>query len=380
MAARPKDRIWIEGERGRFDRFRRVDVTTDVFGEAMATFEVADDRAWQSMRTLLLPSRELRVVCNGLPVFTGRVDANELPVSCEDGTVIQVVMRTRLADTRIGSARSDVAVQNTSIRDFILALYERHGFTADNFLFSPDTDRDIATGKKPGRRDPVDLEPFVADKAKVLPTETTEAAAKRHLERHHLMLWDSATGLVCVGLPDDRQLPFYRFEQRRGVCNFRSARPVNDWGEVPGEIWVYGGGVGNDVLRAPVRGVAVDFDLAISAANTGQFNRRVILGVQGAKDLARANAQARRELAARSRRKAAWEVVADDWTFWDGARATPYAIATTAEMAVETHAGSALAGRFLVTGVRKTADADSGVSSTLTLLAQGLIDPVGANP
>ncbi len=355
-------------------------MSTDIFGEAMGSFEVADDRAWQSMRTLLLPSRELRIVCNGLPVLTGRVDCNELPVSVEDGTVIQVVVRTRLADTRIGSANPNVRVQNTSIRDFIVALYEPHGFTADDFLFSPDTDRDLATGKKVGRRDPVDLEPFVADKAKVLPTETTDAAAKRHLERHHQMLWDAATGLICVGLPDDRQTPFYRFEQRRGVCNFRSARPVNDLGEVPGELWVYGGGVGNDVLRAPVRGVAVDFDLAISAASTGHFNRRVILGVQGAKDLARANAQARRELAARSRRKAAWEVVADDWTFWDGARATPYAIGTTAEMAVETHAGSALAGRFLVTGVRKSADPEQGVSTTLTLLAQGLIDPVGANP
>jgi len=355
-------------------------VSTDIFGEAMGSFEVADDRAWQSMRTLLLPSRELRIVCNGLPVLTGRVDCNELPVSVEDGTVIQVVVRTRLADTRIGSANPNVRVQNTSIRDFIVALYEPHGFTADDFLFSPDTDRDLATGKKVGRRDPVDLEPFVADKAKVLPTETTDAAAKRHLERHHLLLWDAATGLICVGMPDDRQPPFYRFEQRRGVCNFLAARPVRDWGEVPEELWVYGGGVGTDVARAPFRGVALDFDLVDAAQSNRHFRRKVILNVQGVKDLARAQAQARRELAARSRRKAAWEVTTDGWTFWDGSRATPFAIATTAEMAVETHAGTALAGRFLVTGVKKTADPDNGLTATLTLLAQGLVDPRDANP
>lgn len=380
MAARPKDRIWIEGERGRFDRFSKIEVTTDLFGEAMATVEIADDRAWPSLAALLAPSRELKVVCNGLIVFTGRVDANELPVTVDDGTVIQLVLRTRLADTRIGSARADVRVMNASIREFILALYEPHGFTVDDFLFTPDADRDIATGKKAGRSDPVDLEPFVADKAKVLATESTEAAAKRHLERHHLLLWDAATGLICVGMPNDRQPPFYRFEQRRGVCNFRSARPVRDWGEVPEELWVYGGGVGTDVARAPFRGVALDFDLVDAAQSNRHFRRKVSLNVQGVKDLARAEAQARRELAARSRRKAAWEVVVDDWTFWDGSRATPYAIATTAEMAVETHAGTALAGRFLVTGVKKSADPDNGLSTTLTLLAQGLVDPRDATP
>lgn len=380
MAARPRDRIWIECDRGRFDRFQHLELSTDVFGEAQCWFTVADDRAWRTLRPMLAPGREFRVYCNGLLQFTGRVECNELPTSCDGGTIIQVVLRTRLADAKVGGADPAVRVSDTTIKQFVLALYARHGLTEENFLFSPDADRDLSTGKKKGARDPVDLDALPAEKAKVQPTETTFEAAKRHLERHHLMHWDAATGLIVVGIPSDTQPPFYRFEQRRGVCNFLEARPVRDWADVPGELWVYGGAVGKDVLRAPIKGVAVDYDLAIESANTGHFNRRVILSVEGAKDLARANAQARRELAARSRRKAAWEFDVEGWTFWDGSRATPYAINTTADIDVDTHEGTELRGIFLVTGVRKSLDVEDGARTTLTMLAKGLIDPVNANP
>lgn len=380
MAARPQEQIWIETSAGAFDRFRAIEVSTDLFGEASATVEVADDRSWRTLRRLLQPAQSVAVYANGLIVFTGRIDAHELPTSVDDGTVTQLVLRTRLADTRIGSADSSVRTQDTTIRDFILALYAKHGFTPADFLFTPETDRDLVTGKKAGKAAPVDLEPLKADQAKVLATETTDAAAKRHLERHHLMLWESATGLICVGLPSDTQPPFYRFEQRDGVCNFRQARPVRDWSEIPSELWVHGGiGVGRDATRASVRGVAVDYDLVLAANSTGHFNRRVILANEGAKDLARANAQARRELAARSRRKAAWEIEADDWSFWDGSRATPYAINTTCDVDVETHEGSDLRGTFLVTGVRKRLSVDEGPRTVLTTMAKGLID-AASNP
>lgn len=380
MAARPRDRIWIEGDRGRFDKFQRLELSTDVFGEAQCWFTVADDRAWRTLRPMLAPAKEFKVYCNGLLHFTGRVECDELPTTCDEGTIIQVVMRTRLADARIGGADPSVRVADTTIKVFIVALYAKHGFTEDDFLFSPDTDRDLVTGKKRGARDPIDLDKLAADKAKVLPTETTFEAAKRHLERHHLMHWDTATGLIAVGLPSDTQPPFYRFEQRRGTCNFKAARPVIDWSDVPSSVHVYGGGVGTDVLRSPVHGIAQDPDL-VAAVKVGlHFRRRVILSVQGAKDLARANAQAKRELAARCRRKAAWEFDVDDWTFWDGNRATPYAINTTVDVDVATHEGSVLRGIFLVTSVRKSLDADAGPASTLTLLAKGLIDPVNVNP
>jgi hypothetical protein len=377
MAARPRDRIWIEGERGRFDRFQRIEVSTDLFGEAQAVVQIADDRAWRTLRTDFYPGKEYRVVCNGLPVLVGRVDCHELPVTAEEGTTIQVVIRTRLADARVGTADAKVRVENASIKRFLLDLFAKHGFVESDFVFQPEADRDLVTGRKAGKPPPVDLEPLQADKAKVQPTETTEQAAKRHLERHHLMLWDAGAGGICVGIPDDRQAPLYRFEQRRGVCNFREARPVRDWGDVPSSIRVHGGALGGaDITRAPFIGIASDPELATVGRGV-HFRRPVVIKAEGVKDLARAQAQARRELAARSRRKAAWEIRADDWTFWDGSRAIPYAIGTTADINVEMHEGTDLRGVFLVTGCRKTLDPESGPSTTLTLLAQGLINPTG---
>jgi len=104
MARRPPEDIWIECERGRFDRFRSLDVTTDIFGEAQAVFEVGDDRAWRTLYPLLAPGRNFTIYASGLLVFTGRIDCNELPTSIDDGTVIQVVMRTRMADARVAGA------------------------------------------------------------------------------------------------------------------------------------------------------------------------------------------------------------------------------------------------------------------------------------
>lgn len=372
MAARPHDQIWIEGERGRYAAFSRIEVSHDIFGEAQCVFCVADDRAWRSLRELFYPGREYRVMCNGLPVFVGRVECHELPVTAEDGTTIQVVMRSRLADSRIGAANSKVEVSGVSIRKLILDLYRQHGFTEQDFLFTvPDVERDLITGRANGLRPPANLDLIQILAAKIKPTETTDQAARRHLERHHLMMWEGGSGLICVGLPNDQQAPLYRFFQRPGACNLREARPVRDWTDVPTELYVYGGVLGFQLLSSPVRGLAVDLDLA-----AGGFNRKVVLNVEGARTVERAQSQAKREMHARSRRKAAWELRVDDWTFWDGARATPYAVNTTCDVDVQMHEGTDLRGVFLVTAVRKTLDVDAGASTSLTLLAQGLIDPI----
>lgn len=377
MSKRPKEDIWIECERGRFDKFRSIEVVTDIFGEAQCTFEVADDRAWRTLYPLLAPGKTFRVYASGLLVFTGRVDCNELPTTVDEGTIVQVILRTRMADARMGSADASLSLANTSIKDFIVKLFARHGFTSADFLFTPETDRDVVTGKKGSKAPPIDLEPLKADQAKVQPTESTFEAAKRQLDRHHLMIWETATGLIAVGLPSDTQPPFYRFTQRDGVCNFRGARPVRDWAEVPSSIHVFGGGVGKDILRFPAHGVARDADVSAVAAAGPEFRRRVNLSIEGAKDQARAQLSAKREMMARSRRKAAWTIEVDDWSQWDGARALPYAINTTADVDVETHEGTDLRGIFLMTSVRKSFTVDDGTRASLTMIAKGLIDPAG---
>lgn len=375
---RPKDQIWIECAAGRFDRFSKVSISTDIFGEASASFEVADDRAWQSIRRRVQPGSEFKLLCNGLLQFTGRADANELPVTCDSGTTIQVVLRTRMADARIAGCDPNVRTANASLKQFLLALYARVSIREPDFLFQIEADRDIVTGKRGARAAPVDLEEFKADAFKVLATESVFECAKRHLDRHHLMHWDAATGLICVGLPSDTQPPLYRFVQRGGVCNFTEARPVRDWSEIPSSIHILGGvGPSKDTTRASVEGIANEDELRAVAQQSAHFGRRVNIIAEGAKDIARARAQARRELAARSRRKTAWQVTTQDWTHWNGTAAIPYAIATTLEMNVAQHDGTPLNGIFLVTGVEKTLDVDSGTRCTLTTMAQGLIDPTG---
>ncbi len=375
MAKRPVEDIWIECERGRFNKFRSIEVSTDVFGEALCTFEVADDRAWRTIRPMLAHGKNFRVYASGLLVFTGRVEDQELPTTVDEGTVIQIILRTRMADARMGSADASLALANTSIRTFIVKLFERHGFTESDFLFTPETDRDVVTGKKGSKAPPVDLEPLKADQAKVQPTESTYEAAKRQLDRHHLMIWESATGLICVGLPSDTQPPFYRFVQRDGVCNFRGARPVRDWAEVPSSLYISADGVGKDAVRTPATGFSRDADLAAVAAVSSDFHRRVNMKNEGAKDAARATLLAKREMMARSKRKAAWTIEVDGWSQWDGARALPYAINTTADVDVETHEGTDLRGIFLVTGVRKSLSVDDGTRASLTMIAKGIINP-----
>lgn len=367
-----QEQIWIEGERGVFDRFSALEISTDIFGEASATVQVADDRAWASLKAVLYPGKPFTVRFNGLVQFTGRVEGTELPTTCEDGTTIQVTLRTRLADTRVGSADPKVTTSNASIRDFILRLYAQHGFTASDFLFTPDADRDLVTGRRPGRQPPVDLEPLTADKAKIQPWETTEAAAKRHLERHHLLLWEGGSGVICVGMPDDQQVPLYRHEQRRGYCTFLDARPVRDWSDAVTELHVYQG------AGSKIHGVARSRSVERVAAEAGHFRRIVNLQNQGIKDAERARLQARRELAARSRRKAAWEIRTSDWGQPYGGVMTPYAIGTTCDVDVSMHDGTDLRGVFLVTGVRKSYTVDESTAATLTLLQQGLINPNGS--
>ena len=61
-----------------------------------------------------------------------------------------------------------------------------------------------------------------------------------------------------------------------------------------------------------------------------------MLPLEGLRTQARAEAQARRELAARSKMKDAWEHTVDEWTYWDGGRAIPWTFNATVDVDVDT--------------------------------------------
>lgn len=377
MPAPRPDVITVETDSGRFEHFNSIELVRDLFDTSQATLEIGDDGAWREIERIVQPGAVFRVYCNGLLQLTGRAEVNEVPATAEGGAIVQVVVRTKMADARYASADPKVRFANTSIKDFILALYAPLGYGPEDFVFAPATDRDLATGKKKGAEDPVDLEPLKAEQAKVNPPETIHDAAKRTLERHHLMHWDGADGRILVGAPDGTQSPSARILCKRGAAgaanNVTSVRRIIDWGEVPSEVWAFGGTTPKDLLRASVRGVAVDLDLLAVAASSGHFRRKVLIPAEGAKTAAMAAGRARLEMAARSKRKDAWEAEADRWSYWDGHSAVPYYINTTADLDVEIVGGKAN-GLYLVSKVTQTLSAEAGPSARIELVHPSILE------
>lgn len=375
--ARPVDAIEIQTDSGRFDRFASIELLWDLFDSATATFTIGDDSTWKSVEKIVAPGQVFRVYCNGFLQFTGRAEVDEVPVEASSGTIVTVTCRTKLSDARYASADPKTRFQNTSVKDFVLKLFEPLGYLASDFQFAPAADVDLVTGKsKGGGAPPTDLEPLKFDQAKVNPPETIFEAATKHLKRHHMMIWDAADGRICVGRPDDTQDPRYRFLCKRGSAsggnNLLGARRIIDWSEVCSDLTVFGGSPGKDVTKTSIRGVATDLDLLNVAANNGHFKRPVILPVEGVKTADQAAAHAQRELAARSRRKDAWEFETDGWSYWDGSSLTNYAINATCDVDVETVGGVAN-GRYLITRVARSLKHDAGATSSIAVVAPGIL-------
>lgn len=373
--ARPVDRIRIETAAGGFDAFQSLELVTDLLDVSTATFTIGDDSTWSELERVVAPGQDFRIYVNDLLQMTGRAEVNEVPGDAGEGSVLQLICRTKMADARYCSADQKLSLKGASLKDFVLKLYEQLGYTESEFAFAPAVDVDLMTGKRKGSPDPVDLEPIKLDQAKVNPPETIFTAAGRHLKRHHMMHWDGSDGRILVGAPDDEQEPRYRLLCKRGAAsagnNTLSTRRIKDWSEVASEVWVFGGTSAKDVTKASLRGVAVDLDVFSTAQNTGHFYRPVTITNEAVKTQAQADAQATRELAARAKRKDAWEVRVDGWSYWNGHELIPYAINATADIDVEV-VGAAGAGRYLITRVVRSLDADAGAITALTLVAPGV--------
>lgn len=383
MASREPDRVVIETDRGTFDRFQRSELTHDLFDTASATFEIGDDGAWLELERIVAPGEPFSVYlhpggADRVLLMKGRAEVNEVPCDAQSGTVINLTCRTKMADARYASADPKTRFTKTTIKDFLLALYAPLGYTAADFVFSDVGDADLVTGAtKGGKKPAVPLEPIKAEQLKVNPPETIFDAANRILKRHRALHYDGADGRIIVGAPDGKAAPSYLFRCKRGPAaggnNILKATRTKDWSEAAGEVWVFGGGPTKDLAHASTKGIAIDAELAAVAAKQGHFNRKVLILAEGATTKALAGAQAQRELMARAKRKDAWVLDVDGWTYWDGSRSVPLYINTVADVDVETVGGSAT-GHYVVTRVTRRLDAENGAVSSLTLVAPDVLE------
>jgi prophage tail gpP-like protein len=371
MGARKQDRIVIQTEQGGFERFSSVSLTHDLYDTSSATFEIGGDEAWQALETIIQPGQEFRVMLNGRLQMTGRAEVNEAPVTTSDGATVSLVCRTKMADARYASADPKLRFKDQSIKTFVLAAYAPLGYKEADFAFAAYADVDLVTGRAKGSPAPVDLAPIKADSLKVAPPETIFECVGRVLKRHHLMHWDGADGRILVGRPATDLPPIYHFQAIRlnggEGNNVLSCKRIVDWSEVASEVSVHGSTPGVDIAKSAFRGVAVDQDLFAVAARTGHFARRVIIPADGVKSQKTADAQATRELAARAKRKSAWEFEIDGWSWWDGHDSVPFAINAMADCRVDVIGGAAN-GRFLVTTMTRTVSVEQGATTKLVVV------------
>lgn len=367
---RRRDTIRIESEAGSFDAFNNLVITNDITNPSELTFDVGDDGSWESLSRVLSHGTRVRVFLNDRIRMAGRIDVQDAPTSASGGSTIQITVRTKLMDARVGSADPKVKVSNTSIRDFLIALYRPLGYVASDFVFSAGAERDLITGiGSKGAASPVSLDPIRAEQAKVNPPETIFDAAARHLKRHGLMHWDTPDGKIFVGAPDDKQIPIYVLRSRRGANaqgnNLLSAKRVLDWSDAPTEVRVHGYTGGVDTERIPVRGYAANLSL-IEAG----FHRPVVLQAEAVRGQGQADRAARRERAARSRRLDAFDLSIDGWSYWDGKRQIPFGVNTTADVLVDTVGGPQ--GRYYVQRVVCTLDTAGAQKTNLSVVAPGV--------
>lgn len=371
MANRPPESVRLESEAGTLDVFNSLIITNDLFAPAECVFDVGDDGSFPQLERILAHGKTFRVFLNDRLRLTGRIYAQEVPGSAQSGTSVNIVVRTKLADAYYASADPAVRVEKTSIRDYLLALYAPLGFGAADFVFKANVERDVMTGVGTrGERAPANLDPIKLEQAKVSPPESIFVAASKQLRRFGLLHWDTPDGRIFVGVPDDAQEPLYRLVCKRDWRSYENNlidfRRVADWSEVPSAITVHGGMGAKDVAKAKLRGAAEWADVK------AEFHRPVTLVNEGAKTQAQVEAQARRERAARSKRKDAYEITTDAWSYWDGESAVPYALNTTADVDVDAVGGPR--GRYYVYRVSCRQDAQSARTTNLSVVAPGVFE------
>lgn len=373
--SRKRDIVRIESDGGRFDAFESLEIVNDIAGISEANFTVGDDGAWPDLRDIVAPGQPFRVYCNEHLRMTGRAEVNEVPGDLGSGIVLNLTCRTKMSDARYSSAATTIKLEGKSLKQVILDAYAVFGLAEGDFVFGEFTDVDIMTGRSAKGKAPFDPDPITPDKAKVQPPETVYEFVERHLKRYRATHWDGPDGKIMVGRPDDQQAPLYRLMSKRGKAsvanNVVGYRKIRDWTEVPATVVVHGRSVstGDDAPK-PFRSTATDTDAMNVALATGHFNRSVLIQDQQSRNAETASRTAQRELSARIRRKDAWEVQVDGWSYWDGTQQIDWAINTVADIDIDAIGG--VQGPYLIVRTGLRYDLSGAATTSLTVVAPGV--------
>jgi len=364
--------IGKKGSLGTFDSFTSFEVTTDITSPFEASFEVGDDGSFVSLQDVISHGTEYKVTVNGLQRMKGRVEINDIPFDATGGAVIRFSVRTKLADAQYASASPNIKVASTSIKDFILKLYEPLGYAESDFSFDPAASRDLMTGKSTsGKGAPtrVDLEPIKAEQAKINPPESIYSAADRHLRRHGLMHWDAPDGKIVVSYPNDTQDPLYHFRMNLGANgrnnNVLRATKTADYSQVPSQIAVFGVGGKRNFAKSRVSAAVRDSDVVAA----GMY-RPVNILAEAIKTRELANAAVNREMSARRKRKDAYEIEVDGLSYWLNGERVPFGVDTVAEIQSDVAGGNL--GAYYLHRVTMKRDTGSADTTFLSLLARDL--------
>lgn len=376
---RRRDRLEVEIKgtgpgAGVFDRFTSLSVTLDITAPSEASFEIGDDSSFRSLESTVAHGTQYAIKLNGKRLLTGRVEVNDVPFDIGGGATVRFTIRTKMSDARFASADPKIEViKNTTLLDFILALYEPLGVTADDFVGLQRTARRLATGKTPGNKEAVRFNRLKIDEARVQPPESIYAAADRHLRRFGLMHWDSPDGKIIIGAPDQNQPAIYRFNSfrenpfggARNANNVIGATRGQDWSGLPGTVDVFGFGARRDFSRIGISARATEQDV-IDAG----FHRPVVINAEGIRNQEAAANAANREMSARRKGKDKYDIEVDGLSFWDGRSQVNYYTDTMAHLRTDVAGGDI--GLYYVHRVEMTRDASGGDLTMLSTLRRGL--------
>jgi prophage tail gpP-like protein len=377
MARPARDLVTVESLAGGdasllIDRSTQYEILTDLTQPSTARFEFGDEGTWEAIRPLVAIGSRLVVAVNGFPRLTGRLLTRNLAVTADGGATVQAVIRTRLADAMFTTCDTKIGVKNTTLEQIVLAAFARMGLTADDFITTANLARDVLTGRASRQVPALEIRNLREEEARPHAPETVYQFVDRHLSRFGLMMWDAPDGRIVIGAPDDEQNPIYVMSMRRDPVlaranNLLSASKVEDFEEVPRDLWVFGVGGGRDQNQARVKFVSLDPTLF---GVDPVLDRTAVIIDESIKTQQQAEARARREMMRRSLMKDTWTLQTDSFHYWTGTQALPYVVDTVADVAIDVAGGAS--GPYLVYGVAMRGNASDGHTTQLTCAGRGV--------